>query len=493
VVERVDLGLVVLCGEDDLDRPVAWAHVSELGDPVPFLLGRELLLTAGVHFPDDVDRYVAGLVDKGVSALGFGVTPYYDEVPAELVERCRERGLPLLAVPPRTPFLAISQAVGAELAEAQNAELRLLADSQRALTRAAVRPRPIEGTLRALVAALDCWAVLLDADGEVLVPAGRVPRLNGGLRELAARVGAGSGPRSASTEVGEDHVVLNPVEQMAARPAVLAVGRARPFTVADRAVVAVELALLGLLRRDVDTSRGHSARLAARLLLTEDRLAVGASLALLLDNRIDRLYRVVVGHDVRRGRVGEHEYEQLVQTLSSPLVDIADGGFRAVVTEGATPTDAVLDLLHRQGWLVGVSASATATELPQAEREAAALLRRALADGRSVRAGDEQDSVTGLVDPAQAQRFAVRLLAPLAAHRTPSPSQLVETARAWLAQHGNWDRTAAALGVHRNSVRHRMGHVERVLGIDLSQAQQRTDLWCAINWLPAEWPDNGAG
>src|SRR6185369_2356277 len=49
-----------------LDLPVRWAHVSELQDPAPYLLGGELILTAGVNLPERIDRYVRGLRDAGV-------------------------------------------------------------------------------------------------------------------------------------------------------------------------------------------------------------------------------------------------------------------------------------------------------------------------------------------------------------------------------------------------------------------------------------------
>lgn len=461
LLAREDLGLTVLVGADDLDRPVCWAHVSELVDPVPYLLGQELLLTAGVTLPDDLDAYVAGLVGRGVSALGFGVTPVHNAVPADLVDACRAHGLPLVAVPPGTPFLAVSQAVGAALAEAQNAELRLLADSQRAMTRAAVRPGAVDGTLAALADALGCWALLLDADGGVPARTEGAPEPTADLLGLADRVGAGRGPRSASTEIGGDHVVLTPVERVGTRPLVLVAGRARAFSVADRAVAAVALALLALLRQDPDPT----ARLAARL-------AFGGDPAALLEELLGGTeFQVVAG-------AGGEGHEGLAEALGTPLVDVLDDGFRAVVAAGgALDPDLV----------VGVSAPVTAADLPDAAREAADLLRRARATGRAVRSGEET-GLTALVDPARAARFATRLLAPLAGHRSPSAAELVDTARAWLAHHGNWDRSAAALGVHRNSVRHRMGHVERALGLDLTSAQDRTELWCAITWLPPDWP-----
>ncbi|MFD1045006.1 PucR family transcriptional regulator ligand-binding domain-containing protein [Kibdelosporangium lantanae] len=77
VVERADLGLEVKAGKAHLDRPVCWAHVSELRDPVPYLLGQEFLLTALTragftgaaldHAFWVVVNYVAGFAAKEVT------------------------------------------------------------------------------------------------------------------------------------------------------------------------------------------------------------------------------------------------------------------------------------------------------------------------------------------------------------------------------------------------------------------------------------------
>jgi hypothetical protein len=491
VAARPELGLEVRAGKNELDRPICWAHVSELRDPVPYLLGQELLLTAGVNFPKtpaEIDAYVEGLVNAGVSALGFGVTPVYDAVPKELVKACRDRGLPLLSVPERTPFLAVSQAVGNALAEAQNAELRVIADSQRALTRAAARPRPTETTVRALATSLTGWAMLLDSEGTVITRSGLAPEPSDDLRALAGKLRGGSGPRSASTHVGDDHAVLHPVEPSS----VLVVGRSRAFTVGDRAVVAMSLAMLGLLRREVDSSRGHASRLAARLLLAAGSAAesTGDLLAALLDNRAGQDYRVLAGIDVRRRqRVDpDGDFAQLVQLLGTPLVDLTGGSFRAIVAARSAPGQTALEALHKRGWLIGMSGVTSVGDLRSAEREAVALRRRAAASGQPVSADNESESVASLVDPAQARAFARRTLAPLTEIRSPGATHLVETLRVWLANHGNWDRSAAMLQVHRNSVRHRITQIERALHVDLSQVQHRMDLWYAVNWLPPDWP-----
>jgi hypothetical protein len=438
LVARVDLGLTVLCGADGLDRPIRWAHVSELADPTPYLVGEELLLTAGVRFPSDVPAYVAGLVSSGVSAIGFGVEPEFPTVPPSLVEACAAQGMPLLEVPPSTPFLAVSQALGALLAEIAVREQRMLADSQRALTRAATRVRPVESVLTTLAVVLNCRADLVDAR--------HAPE---DVSSLVARVASGTGPRSASAQVGEDHVTLDPVES-----AVLVVRRPVPLSAAERAVVAVALALLGLLRRDVETERGEIARLAASALLRSEVSGLAGVLG-------PGPYRVVAGKS-------RADYDVLAQRYG-PLVSKAEDSFLALVPAGFDASGPV-----------GVSSpvepdAASTSAIDSAVAEARSLLQRALATGSPTFPASDLSS---LVDPVAARAFARRELAALLGR-----PELVETLRAWLGQHGSWDRAATVLGVHRNSVRHRIAHVERLLGRDLGSADARASLWLSLTWL----------
>ena len=112
VTDLPGLGLTLLAGPDGRDRPVRWVAVSEQEDPTPFLEGGELLLTTGMRLPADepgllVD-YVDRLVDAGVAALGFGVGLTHASCPVALVQAAQAGGLPLLEVPGRTAFIAIS-------------------------------------------------------------------------------------------------------------------------------------------------------------------------------------------------------------------------------------------------------------------------------------------------------------------------------------------------------------------------------------------------
>ncbi|MFD3306997.1 helix-turn-helix domain-containing protein [Streptomyces sp. NPDC058694] len=49
----------------------------------------------------------------------------------------------------------------------------------------------------------------------------------------------------------------------------------------------------------------------------------------------------------------------------------------------------------------------------------------------------------------------------------PGTPVLLDTLRTWPSLQGSWDRTAATLHVHRNTVRHRLARVGELLVVDL--------------------------
>lgn len=179
LLAREDLALRQIAGPADAGTVIHGAHTSEMADPFPYLLGGELLLTAGVHIPQAADAgayfadYVSRIVAGGGAALGFGVAPVHDTVPPALVAACEQRGLPLLEVPPHTTFSAVARAVWQLMAQARLAELRRVTEAQQSLAAAAARPDPIPSVLRRLSRRLSGRAVLYGPDGTEVAAAGR--------------------------------------------------------------------------------------------------------------------------------------------------------------------------------------------------------------------------------------------------------------------------------------------------------------------------------
>ncbi|MDZ4090857.1 MAG: PucR family transcriptional regulator ligand-binding domain-containing protein, partial [Arthrobacter sp.] len=200
--------LVLHDGGNGAER-LRWVEPSELEDPTPYLLDGEFLLTAGLPFlggggaEESVDAYVQRLVGARVSALGFGLEPYFDAVPDTVVQACKRHNLTLVAVPKTVPFAAVGLEFS-QLLESDNATtFRQLADTNRQLMRAVLSARPEHELLAALVQRVPVWAVLVGADGRVrargtagAAGATSAPGVDAAaLQPLLARLLSGSGPR----------------------------------------------------------------------------------------------------------------------------------------------------------------------------------------------------------------------------------------------------------------------------------------------------------
>ncbi|MFD5199304.1 PucR family transcriptional regulator [Streptomyces sp. NPDC058375] len=477
-----DLGLRRIAGPAEAE--LLWVHTSEMADPYPYLLGGELLLSAGVLLTDP-DHYVGRLVKAGAAALGFGVRPVHETVPAALIEACERYGLPLLEVPPATPFTTIARAVWRLMAEARHRELRRVTRAQQALATAAARPDPVPAVLHQLAAQLGGRAVLLTARGEEVHAAGRrlPPEAAGALTRLArvvARERPGS-PASATDTHGDTHLSAYALGGGDGLVLALATGRRESgdHTVAGIAVVL--LSLLAAPHQGADAA-GRSAALV-RMLLG----ASPAEVAPLLGSTGP--WTVIHARRTDGAPADALTAGALGASLGTALVDAGRGGGEAVRVllpggPGTEPAEPGTDsrsatgreparLTPQPGWTLGASAPTPVTGLDAADSLAA----RALAHAQATRAPLTVDApvsgLAALVPPEQAAAHARALLAPLTA-------PLADTLRCWLSLHGSWDRTAVALGVHRNTVRQRIGRCGEVLDADLDDMDVRAELWFAL-------------
>ncbi|WP_328298788.1 PucR family transcriptional regulator [Streptomyces sp. NBC_00435] len=461
-----ELGLRHLAGPGEGE--VHGVHASEMADPSPYLLGGELLLTAGAGLAGagtgggaDPGEYVARLVRAGVGALGFGVTPVHETVPRSLVGACDRYGLPLIEVPPGTPFTAVGRSVWRLMAQARTAELRRVTEAQQSLAAAAARPDPVPAVLRRLAATLGGWAALLptagpaepgpaagpEGPGPAADPATSAPLASAGsapdpealaaLGLLARRVGSGAAATATAAHSGL-HLSAHALGD--GRVLALATPSRAP---GDHTVASVAAVLLTLL-----THRPAGAQAAA---LT--RMLLGAAPGEALDP--GPWYAVHAR--------GAGDPRALAAALGTVLLDPREDGVRLLTDRDPAP---------QPGWRLGVSAPTGPEGLPGADAQAGRALERAEAT-RTPLARHRDPGFAGLIGEAEARAHAEALLGPL------SPV-LRDTLRAWLAHHGSWDRGAVALGVHRNTVRQRIARAAGLLGADLEDPDTRMELWFAL-------------
>ncbi len=380
LLAREDLALRQIAGPADTGTVLHGAHTSEMTDPYPYLLGGELLLTAGVHIPEAAgsgtyfDAYVSRIVAAGGAALGFGVAPVHEAVPRALVAACERHGLPLLEVPPQTTFAAVARAVWQLMAQARLAELRRVTEAQRSLAAAAARPDPIPSVLRRLSRHLSGRAVLYGPDGTEIAGAGQETPgdVRAALAALADVVRPASHPArtpahpaSATDTRGGVHLAVYALG--AGEGFVLGVASARREA-GDHTIASVAAVLLALL-----TGEHHSGAGAARSSALV-RLLLGAppeEVAPLLGAG-----RWLVVHARPEAQAPDPvTASALGAALASPLVDLADDVVRVLVPADRVPQP-------QPGWTLGVSAPAGPREWPAADTQAA----RALARARATRA-----------------------------------------------------------------------------------------------------------
>lgn len=104
----------VHAGEDSLDRPVRWVHVTELDDIEDLLGGHEVVLTTGLPFigpTADAGRFVRQLIEASACGLIVELGPGLLELPAELIRHARRLGLPLVSLSEPVRFVSITEAV----------------------------------------------------------------------------------------------------------------------------------------------------------------------------------------------------------------------------------------------------------------------------------------------------------------------------------------------------------------------------------------------
>ncbi|MER5660474.1 PucR family transcriptional regulator [Streptomyces mirabilis] len=538
IVHHSALKLTVRAGEDRLDVPVRWAHVSELADPVPYMEGGELLLITALQLdaedPDVMRRYVKRLVGAGVVGLGFAVGVNYDEIPKALVDAAEEEGLPLLEVPRRTPFLAISKAVSAAIAADQYRAVTAGFAAQRELTKQALNDGP-EGLLSALAGQVDGWAALYDASGAVVATAPewagrRAARITPDVERLRER------PAPASSVVGgEDRVELHSLGTGRRPRAALAVGTAAALGTAERYAVHSAIALLTLTTERSRSLHAAEQRIGAavlRMLLAGQPEHARTVAGDLYGELLDAPFRLILAESASASAARAHadgharvaaakpskapvvvpdptngdplgglaEIVESAAARSGESVLVVPDGERLVVLavdggaavtacgEYAAALDAARIATREQPvgdedeLVVGLSAPAGPIAAAAAYKQAEQALSVARRRGRSLVEHEElaAGSVLPLLADDAVRAFADGLLRPLNEHDATGRGDLVASLRAWLSRHGQWDAAAADLGVHRHTLRYRMRRVEEILGRSLDDPDVRMELWLAL-------------
>ena len=499
-----DLGLRPLVMPAGAERrTIVDLYTTDLPDPGRYLSGGELVLTGLVWWPTPgaptpgapvaggaaaraADAFVDAVLRAGATALGAGEAAL-GEVPVELVEVCRRRGLPLFAVASSVSFGEITRRVlaGGQPRAARPAGRKLLAvlagraGLNRLLEVAAGELggpchvlSPVAGTVAGVPALDDAARTALI---RAFLAAPRLPVAVGPLRLFAA-------------DAPDRHRTVSWFVACPAAPA-------DP----DATALAEELAgLVALERARVDAGRRAERRLADQVLRA---LTVGGEATAELAPAL-RMAGVAPGTPttvlVTVDGLGAAVLDELLRTeVPDPIVGVRAGQTLAVVPTRGLPAGRLAELV-RAG-LAAIGPGLSSARLPTGvsgvvpagpalfgaveEARHAAGLAAARSEPAAVVTADEVDShllLLGSVPDEVRRAYRARVLGPVLAYDAAHDAELVATLAAFLDHAGSWSRSAEVLHLHVNTVRYRIDRVEQLTGRDLSRLDHRVDLFLAL-------------
>lgn len=484
LARQADLGLTVVAGAQHADRTILWAHAIELADPAPYLSGGELVMTTGISVGKTKRAqydYVSRLVAADAAALAFDTGTSFRQVPDGILAAGDDLGLPVLRVPASTPFIAITRAVIDAINADQLKSVQRTVELQERLARETLRGG-IPALVDALSKALTATIVVLSTDGRLLAGGGpdtdRIAALATGL------IGAKRGRNEPATRVvadGDGYCTLQALRAGSVARGYLAVRSGRPLPSADRLLVAHAVSLMSI-----------ELEKPTRVLDAEQRLRTAVTQSLIdqagpAEPTVLRYFGFEPDGEVvtvALGGVGpilaaEAHIQQNLHRGGSPFL-MASSREDIIVVVPVAEQQRIPLLIKRLRTELGLpvvgglSGPGHLKEIRLLANRARAAVRAPSGDG--LRRYDE----LGVFDAILGQRTPDELgvlsdvLRPLDGH------DLLATLTEFLEHNGHLENAAAALGVHRHTMRNRLGRIAELLGCGLDCADTRAQLLIAV-------------
>ncbi|HZO79897.1 MAG TPA: PucR family transcriptional regulator ligand-binding domain-containing protein [Solirubrobacteraceae bacterium] len=519
-----ELKLPVRAGEDGLELPVRWVHISELPDPTPWLSGGELLLTTGMALKDAASQrsFVERLAEHQLAGLGIGTGFRHQSVPEPLIEAAAERAFPVVEIPYEVPFIAITEAAFTRLVNEQYAVLRRAITAHERLERIVLSQRGLDALAAALASLIGGTVMVMGGRGERLVkrtfrrslPDTALAELDRELRERVTRREAR--PFVPSSGVDGDRGIALPVSadggarsgQATPEAWLIALKDTGPLSDFDRLTLrqAVTIVALELLRDRVagETERrlaGDVLRAMARGELSGVELARRLE-PFELDTEVASIVAAPAGArdgiaPIRATLAGVLREESL------PAV-VAEVPPLACALVAGMAEEELLGLAERVAQRIGEDLRGPA-RVAVGRTVASAQARRSFHEAKcaleaaSLGSGDNRHNGAGpagsvasykdlgsfqlllsLQDDEALRLFCDSILGPIEASEGHYGGELMRSLEAFIECNGQWERAARRLYCHRHTLRYRIRRIESLTGRSLNNARDRIEFWLAL-------------
>lgn len=471
----------VLAGAGGLARPVRMVHVVDVPGAGNWVDQDVLMLTTGQRLQDSPDEWevlLGELHRRDVAGLVVGIGMYVQDtamVPASAIAAADAYNLPLIGLPWAIPFLQVSEEVHRALVAQQVRELDRLGYVQEEMLRLAVAHTTLGGLLSALSRVVGRPLTLTDADGRI---------------------------QAVSTLGGDGAVVMElpvPEEVLASGGHVRVGGEPGISAGEDRILHYLVLIIALFLLREQVAARTEARLQHTLLSVVLERREVDPitlSHARLLGFDPAQQYRVLLldprPSGVPRPNSDDWPLQNLVRVDDLVQSQLGDWRSLSTILDGH-----VVVLLRDHG--ARLTPEAVKLKLAPVFRQYPGLVgiltdRTAMEDLWS--AVSQAEKVAGLVNPGELLRLEDLVFPRIVAELPGSlMTQYVgltwdkvqdpilrSTLEALVTHYGRRADAARALGVHRNTLRHRIGQIEQVIQTRLTD-DVVTRLTMARMWM----------
>jgi purine catabolism regulator len=488
-----------------MDQPVRWVHVSDLADLSGLLTGGELVLTTGQALADSArrDAYLPGLADAGATGVVVELGLHVDALPESVRQIGMALSLPVIVLHRPVRFIDVTEEVHGRIVADQYAEVEYGQRVHEAFTALSMRRASVDQIVSAAAEMLATPVVLEDLNRQVLAFDGRGIAAAVLLADWERRSRLTTGDTWTACSVGpyrEEWGRLIAPRVAADGRAVMTLERAAQALALHRMVeqnrssleLRAQSGLVDDLRRGritdeaEATARAHALGLRPALtyvpMAVRVRESAGADQVAIAQRRVRTLDAIM--HTVRAaghtGLAATRDDGQIDLVLApqrtSTLAEVCSAIRQSVIrldgvgdcTIGVGPessrlVDAVGGL-REAGHVAEVAMSMPLRTLPF-HRASDVRLRGLLSLIRT--------------DP-RVQAFAETELAGLLAHRAKHGDESFDLLRRFLDAGGNKAELARTLHMSRPTLYSRLDALERIVGLDLDDAESRTSLHVAM-------------
>ncbi|WP_423183085.1 PucR family transcriptional regulator [Arthrobacter sp. NyZ413] len=482
LIAEPQLGLTLMAGSAGSGNRITWAHTSDLPRLWEWVTGGELMMTNGLSIPADAPGQVElaqALVDAGASALAIGEKMHAPPLQPEFLEACERLPLPLINVPYPLPFIAIARTVAESSLLEESRRLRQTARIYDLLRTTGSSEDQLQGLIHGLSAELDADLFVVDRrclhpwhpDGQPLPVF-----LRAELTPLTGRLSL-AGKKFQWHRLRERHVLMMDIPT---HPNALLLVLPKSDPHPDAVVLLHAATVLGLeLSRKVMSLESRH-RLASEFLLqaVDGRLGTAE-----LESRLAAFGVAPQAFVVASIAADDGE------RLANVHTELWRHGFPAAclqrfntlhVAVAANVTDDALVHCAGPETRIGVSSPTSAGGIQRALQESLWALGSAKGNAMRLARYAEGPSWLGLTSFEEGTALVERLLGPIFAYEQSQEGDLIVTLRTYLDTQRSWQKTAAALFAHRQTVIYRIRKISELTGLDMTETSTLAQLWFAL-------------